>query len=248
MQDLSLSSVNQAAAGKIRPFFQDLIAKYASNIHSLYVTGTALNQDYNEKKSDINSIIVLKKMDLKFLEFLAPLGKKYKKQTVSAPLIMTPEYITTSLDVFPIEFLNFKLLHTAVYGENILENLQLTNNDLRHQCERELKVKLIWLRQGYLSSMGDRKALNEAFVSSITNYIPLFRGIIMLLGEEPPVRQADVISTLGKKTNTDTGIFERLLREKHGKASLSIEELNSMFEDYYAATERLVGIVDGINE
>jgi len=48
-------------------------------------------------------------MELGFLESLAPKGKKYRKSGVASPLVMTPDYIQNSLDVFPIEFLNIRL-------------------------------------------------------------------------------------------------------------------------------------------
>jgi hypothetical protein len=190
MTDLALERLKTAAAERIRPFLQEIIGEYSGKIHSIHVTGSGITEDFDPKVSDVNSIFVLKEMDLDFLEVIAPLGKKYGKHRVAAPLIMTPGYIHASLDVFPVEFLNFKLVHETVYGEDILEHLQINRMDLRHQCERELKVKLIWLRQGYISSSGDRKLLTQGFVSSISGYIPLFRGIIVLLGSEPPVRQA----------------------------------------------------------
>jgi hypothetical protein len=246
MPDLTLTRLNPAAAQKIRPFFEDILNRYGERIHSIHVTGTALTEDFDTKRSDVNSIFVLKEMDLKFLELIAPLGKKYGKHRVAAPLIMTPEYIKRSLDVFPVEFLNFKLIHSTVFGEDIIKDIEINRTHLRHQCERELKVKLIWLRQGYISSMGDRKILTEGFVNSITGYIPLFRGIIFLLGKEPPVKQADVITTLSEATGIKTDVFARVLREKHERAKLSIEELNTIFEDYYAATESLGRIVDEV--
>ena len=246
MSELSLDKLNPKAAEKIKPFLQEILNKYADKIHSVHITGSAITDDFDPKMSDVNSIFVLKEMDLKFLEFIAPMGKKYRKQKVAAPLIMTPDYISTSLDVFPVEFMNFKLIHETVSGDDILKKIEISMNDLRHQCERELKLKLIWLRQGYISSMGDRKILTEGFVNSITDYIPLFRGIISLLGKEPPVKQSDVISTLSEAAGLDTGIFARVLKEKHEKVKLSIEELNTIFEDYYAATEKLGRIVDEI--
>ena len=248
MSNLTLEKIKPAAAKKITPFMEEILAEYQEKIHSIHVTGTAVTDDYNEKISDVNSIFVLKKMDMKFLELIAPLGKKYGKHKVAAPLIMTPDYIKTSLDVFPIEFLNFRLIHSTVFGEDILENLEIKRMDLRHQCERELKSKLIQLRQGYISSQGDRKILTEGFVSSITDYIPLFRGILSLFGKELPERQSEVIAALSKAINADTGVFAKILEVKHGKISLSIEELNTIFEDYYTATEKIGKIIDEIKE
>jgi hypothetical protein len=248
MPELTFDELKPAAARKIQPFLEEVLAGYREKMHSIHVTGTAVTDDFNEKVSDVNSIFVLKEMDLKFLKLLAPLGKKYGKQKVAAPLIMIPGYIQSSLDVFPIEFLNFKRIHSTVYGEDILKDLTIGRMDLRLQCERELKSKLIWLRQGYLSSQGEKKLLSEGFVRSTTGFIPLFRGVILLLGKEPPVPQREVISALGEATGVNTNVFAKVLNEKHGKIKLTLEELDSIFEEYYTATEKLGAIVDEIKE
>jgi hypothetical protein len=247
MPDLVLDKLKPGASERIQPFLEEVLSKDKGKIHSIHITGSSITDDFDPKVSDVNSIFVLKDMDLKFLELLAPLGKKYGKDRVAAPLIMTPEYIRRSLDVFPIEFLNFKLIHATVLGEDILEDIEINRMDLRHQCERELKVKLIWLRQGYISSAGNRKLLTEGFVSSISGYIPLFRGIIVLLGKEPPIGQAGVIASLAEASGINTGVFSRVLREKREKIKLTLQELNTIFEEYYAVTEQLGKIVDEIN-
>lgn len=248
MPDLNLEKIKPVARERIKPFLEEILSKHTEKIHSIHVTGTAVTDNFDPKTSDVNSIFVLKKMDLKFLELIAPMGRKYGKTKVAAPLIMTPEYIKTSLDVFPIEFMNFRLIHATVVGEDILENIEISRMDLRHQCERELKSKLIWLRQGYLSSLGNSKTLTESFVTSITGYIPLFRGIIVLLGKEPPVKHGDVLSELAEASGVNTYVFAKVLKEKREKIKLSIEELNTIFEDYYAATEKLGSLVDEIKD
>jgi len=248
MPDLSLHTLQPAAAKKIKPFLDEILEKYRDRIHSIYVTGTAITDDYSEKSSDVNSIFVLKEMDIRFLKILAPLGKKYGKDRVAAPLIMTPDYINASRDVFPVEFLNFKLIHATVFGEDIFKDIEIRRKDLRHQCEREIKTKLIWLRQGYLSSLGDRKMLTEGFAKSITGYIPLFRALIVLFGKEPPIKQEDVITALSKAVDVNTDVFAKVLREKRDRTRPSVDELNTIFEDYYVATEKLGKMVDEIKE
>ncbi|MFQ5901977.1 MAG: hypothetical protein ACE5IH_10520, partial [Thermodesulfobacteriota bacterium] len=97
-------------------------------------------------------------------------------------------------------------------------------------------------------SLGNRKILTENLVSSITGYIPLFRGIIALLGKEPPVRQNEVILALSKAADINTEVFIKVLKAKHEKIKYSIEEFNTIFEDYYTATEKLGDIVDAITD
>ena len=148
----------------------------------------------------------------------------------------------------PIEFLNFKLIHAAVFGSNILKDIEIGRTNLRLQCERELKTKLILLRQGYISSLGDSKLLTENIVNSITGYIHLFRGIIMLLGKEPPVSQSGVIKALSEAAGITSDIFAKVLKEKHERIKLSIEDLDTIFEDYYTTTEQLGRMVNEIKE
>lgn len=246
MTSLRLERVSDVVAEKARPFLEEILRGYPDNIHSIHLTGSTVTDDYHEKTSDISSIVVLEKMDLRFVEFLAPLGKKYRKKGISAPLIMTPEYIRTSLDVFPIEFLDFKHIHETVFGEDILQGLTVSNRDLRQQCEREVKSRLIGLRQGYISSMGDRQELTGRLTGSISGYIPLFRGIICLLGRERPVRKHDVIAELASATGVDTAIFRKVLDMKRGRLQPSKEEIDTIFEEYYDATEKIGEIIDDL--
>jgi predicted nucleotidyltransferase len=246
MADLSLEGLSPEVSGGIRAFLEEVLAEYGANVHSIHIVGSALTDDFVPGRSDINSVFVLREMDLDFLETIAPKGKRHGRKRVAAPLIMTPEYIRSSADVFPIEFLSFKLIHKTVYGEDILKDIEIHPADLRRQCERELKAKLIWLRQGYMSSMGDRKVLTENLVNSIAGYIPLFRGIIMLFGKRPPVLQNEVLRAMTEAAGVDCGAFEKVLREKRERVKLSKEELETIFEDYYGATERLGKVVDEI--
>ena len=243
MNDLNLKKV---ISSTYKPFLDEILSGYKDNIHSIHITGSALTDDFDPKISDINSVFILQEMDLKFLELLAPMGKKYGKKKIAAPLIMTPDYIMKSLDVFPIEILNIKLLHHTVMGEDIFQDLEIKRSDLRHQCERELKVKLIGLRQGYIAYAGDRKTLTAGFVDSFSGYIPLLRAIIVLFGKEPPVNNAEVIIALEKSSSVNTHIFQTVLRLKREKTKPTIEQLNTIFEDYYEAIEKLGEIADAI--
>src|SRR5208283_5531768 len=166
MDTINLTELASSIAGKLAPIILEIIGHHEQNIHSIHIVGSAVMPDYNEKLSDINSIVVLHDMDLKFITFLAPLGKKYGGKRISAPLVMTPEYIDKSIEAFPVEFLDFKLLHKTVYGDDTLANVKIEKVPLRIQSEREIKIKLMSLRQGYLSSVGRKELLAAILVRS----------------------------------------------------------------------------------
>lgn len=241
---LPLYDVDPAVAARIAPFFEELLARYGGALHSLHITGSALTPDYQEKVSDINSLVVLKEMDFGFLRFLASIGDKYRKKNIAAPLIMTAAYIRGSLDVFPIEFSDLRLIHRTVYGEDILEGLTIDKAHLRLQCEREVKTKLIGLRQGYVATLDKKPLLVEKLSQSITGYIPLFRAIISLMGQEPPVPKHAVLDRLCETVAVETDIFKKMLLLKQRKIILSKGEIETAFEEYYKATERIGAVID----
>ena len=245
MIDLNLQA---DIAARFQPFLEYVLAHQPEKIHSIYIVGSALTVDYDPKSSDINSVIVLHQMDLKFLELLAPVGKKFGKKKVAAPLIMTPAYIEDSQDVFPIEFLNIQLLHHTVWGKDIFAALNIKKSDLRHQCERELKVKLIGLRQGYLSAAGDQKALVNGFTTSYSGYMPLFKAIMVLLDKQPPQNSREILSVLQEVSGVRMDVFQQVLGHKKQGTKPSGDKLKTVFENYYAAIEQLGEMVNALEE
>jgi hypothetical protein len=246
MSCLKTENLSPSLQAKISPFFHEILPDSAPQIHSIYLVGGALTEDYREGVSKIDSVIVLQKMDLAFLDILAPLGNKYGKQGFSAPLIMDPVYICNSVDVFPLEFLNFKLVHHAIYGDDLLAGLEIDQKELRLQCERELKGKLIWLHRIYVSSMGDKKVLARDIVSHFGGYLPIFRGILHLLGQVPPLGLRKVLDLLFTLTGTETRVFEEIYDLKNHLSKPSEEETSRLFAEFYRGTEKLAEVVDGI--
>jgi hypothetical protein len=241
-----LTGLPPIVADKIAPMIDDLLGHQAAGIHSIHITGSAVISDYDEKKSDINSVVVLHRMDLAFIEFLAPLGRKFGKKKIAAPLVMTPDYIADSLDAFPVEFLDLKLIHKTIYGPDLFTGLQIIPSNLRLQCEREIKTKQIHLRQGYLSSLGKKELLSALLVRSFTGSMALFRAVISLLGKEPPIPRQQVIRLFQETTGVDTAVFEKILALKAGNSSLSEQDLRSLFERYYNSLEAVGKIIDAL--
>jgi len=247
MDTINVTGLASSIANKIAPMIREIIVQHELNIHSMHIVGSAIMPDYNEKLSDINSLVVLHDMDLKFITLLAPLGKKYGKKRIAAPLVMTPEYIYKSLDAFPIEFLDFKLIHKTIYGEDPLANIKIEKAPLRFQSEREIKIKLMGLRQGYLSSVGRKETLAAILVRSITGSIALFRAIIYLLGKEPLILRGDVVKMFTDVTGIETDIFQKLLMLKVRAIKPSEQELKDLFNQYYRALESIEKTIDDLH-
>ena len=241
---LRLERIAPGVRAKAAPFLEELAKTAGPGLHSLHLVGSAVTPDWSEGRSDINTLLVLREMDLAVLESIAPLGQRFKKSGIAPPLVMDLGYVNSSLDVFPMEFLEMRLIHETVLGEDILAALKVDRGDLRHQCEREIKSRLLGLRQGYLRALGEPKALTEALARFLSGYQPLARGILVLLGKQPPLRRAEAFAALEAAVGPEAGVFVELIAVKEGRAKPDAQGVRELFERCHGATERLGRIID----
>lgn len=243
---LRLDRLSPAVRAKAAPFLEDLARVAGGDLHSLHVVGSAVTPDWVEGRSDVNTLLVLREMDLAVLEAIGPLGKRHRRTGIAPPLVMDTASIAGSLDVFPMEFLELRLIHETVAGEDLLAGLEIHRADLRHQCEREVRSRLVGLRQAYLRSLGEPKALAEALAGFLAGYQPLARGILLLLGREVPVRRAEAFAALAGVAGPDAGVFAEVLAVKEGRTQPDADGVRALFERCHRATEQLGRIVDAL--
>lgn len=241
---LRLDRLSPAVRAKAAPFLEELAKIVGPSLHSLHLVGSAVTPDWNAGRSDINTLLVLREMDLAVLESIAPLGQRFKGSGIAPPLVMDLGYVNSSRDVFPMEFLEMRLIHETVFGEDILASFAIDRGDLRQQCEREIKSRLVGLRQGYLRALGEPKALTEALVRFLAGYQPLARGILVLLGKEPPLRRAEAFAALASAVGPEAGVFVEMLAVKDGRTKPDAAGARDLFERCHEATERLGRIID----
>ena len=222
----------------------DYKAVFGDDFISLMLYGSATGKDYRPGKSDINFMIVLSEDGIEHLDKAFEIVKKWRKKNVAIPLFLTEKYIETSTDVFPIEYLNFKNDYVLVYGKDILKDLSFKPEFIRLQCEREIKGKLLLLREVYLETSGKGRALKEVTSQSIRAFVAIFKALLYVKGLEPPVEKIKVIQATAQEFDLNSNVFEKLLDVKAEKVKLSDEDMRRLFQAYLAEVRKLSKLVD----
>ena len=158
-------------------FTDDCKALFGEDLISIILYGSATGKNYRPGKSDINFMIVLSEEGIDRLDSAFKHVEKWRKRKVAVPLFLTETYIRTSTDVFPIEYLNFQGNHVLVYGKDLLEELSFDHNWVRLQCEREIKGKLLLLREAYLETSGKARGLKGLIGQSIQAFAAVFEAL-----------------------------------------------------------------------
>jgi hypothetical protein len=226
------------------PLTQDYRKVFGNDLVSLILYGSAAGGSYIRGKSDINLLVVLTEAGMDKLADVLDTVKTWKKRRVAVPLVMTRDFIESSLDSYPIEFLNMKNSHILIYGENVLEPLIFKPEDLRLQIERELRGKLVLLRQGYLEAQGKARQLKKLIGNSFTAFISIFKALLYLKHEKAPHGRRETIKEIGNIFAVDAEVFILCADIKEGADHLSGAEVVDVFKKYLQEVNNICNIVD----
>ena len=228
------------------PLTQDYIKAFGNNLISLIIYGSAAGGYYVKGKSDINLLVVLTPEVVNRLDDFMNVVKTWRTRRVATPWVMTKEFIKNSLDCYPIEFLNLQTNHILIHGEDVLIPLQFKPEDLRLQIEKELKGKLILLRQGYLETEGSERHIRQLINRSLMAFVSIFNALIYLKQVEVPHKRRDTIKELAKLIKFDPGVFLTCVDIKEGVDKLSGKEIAGVFQKYLHEAENICNIVDAL--
>lgn len=242
-----LDKLPPEAVKVLEPYAGKLLEADRANIISLAVYGSATGSNFVPGKSNVNLAVVVGTLMLEQLKIYQELAPKRKKQVV-VPLFLTREHVESSLDVFPIELLEIKDNHITIYGKEIFDELEVESSHLRLQCEREIKSRLIRLRQAYPEVGSKAKGLAALLIESFNSILPIMRTLMYLGDREhtPEVAHDQILSQLSAKFEIEDKVFRRVLELKTMKKPPPLPELESIFDQYLQQLQRLAQLVDQI--
>ncbi|HUV41781.1 MAG TPA: hypothetical protein VMW23_08345 [Sedimentisphaerales bacterium] len=228
----------------LKDFAEKLMSQLGDKLESITVVGSSLTDDFDPGRSDINTVLVVKRLSLDCLKPLGGMIKSISKRRLAAPLLMTGSYIQRSRDVFGIEFLDFQLLHETILGDDPFEKLNFGKSDVRLQCERELKAALIRLRQGYIASAGNRRLVRDVLVSTAKGLVPLLRAILWLKDIDRPETARQVFEKAAGQFEINADCLITAQSWRHTKTRVHEDQIAMVFESVYNTIETMAGIVD----
>ncbi len=215
---------------------------YGNKLVSVVLYGSVVAGDYAEKYSDVNLLVVLRELGFAELKALTPHTAKWCKKGNPPPLLFTCEQLEQSADVFPIELLDMKQSHRVLFGEEVLDDIEVSDVNLRLQIEHELRSKLLTLREQYLLTQGRPKLLKNLMIQSLSSFLVLFRAALRLFDQEVPAHKLEAVKQLAKRLDFDTKAFELIHSLKQGQSCS--ESLESLFERYLQTITEVIEAVD----
>lgn len=223
---------------------EDYRGIFGDALLSIILYGSGASGHYVAGKSDLNFLVVLTDKGVEGLEKAMDTVARWRKSRVAVPLFMTKDYICSSLDAYPIEFLDMKLNHVLVYGEDVFAGLEVDPCHLRLQVERELKGKLLHLRTRFLETEGKEKKVRELIRVSLTAFLSAFKALLHIMGIAVPRERREIIAAAVRAVGVDGAVFMKCMDIREGADKLSRAELMDIYKDYVKEIDQLCRRVD----
>lgn len=236
MASATLSPARRAA---LQALASDLHRVFGNRLYSVCAYGPVADED-----SETRSIALVDRLSFEDLAACVPLAREWDRQGLAVPLILERDEFSRTLDVFPLEYGEIIANHVHILGDDPFEGLSVADADLRRGCELQAKGHLIHLREGFLESGGDPRAVSRLIGASAAAFSRLLTNLVALVA--PGGSGAHDID-IADAAERHLGVPANLTREvlaTDGAAQSTIADPTALLARYIAAVERLWELVD----
>src|SRR5689334_15045081 len=205
-------------------FIDDLRSTHGKNLSSVILYGSAAAGDFVPKQSDYNILVALHKIGPIDLRNAQACVREWARLGNPVPVYFTVSELQNAADVFPIEFHQMQIARKVLYGKDVLADLQITYEFLRHQAEYELRSKLILLRQQYIPASASVEGLKRLMSDSISSFAALFRAVLQISGIEAPPTKREVVAMTAQNLKIDGAPFEKIFNIRENNFDQTLDE------------------------
>lgn len=122
-----------------------------------------------------------------------------------APRLFTRAGLIGTADAYTVEFVEIRLNHVMLYGEDPLEPIEFSETRFLFELEHELQRLRLLLRQAALLHGGRDRLLMADLLRLTPAALALFRGALRFVGETPAAEPADLLVQLSRRVALHAG-------------------------------------------
>ena len=228
----------------VNEFVERILTAAGSNLTSVILYGSAAEGEFHPEYSDLNLLCLVLDASFASLAKIADVVEWWRGKKHHPPLVLTPDELKTTADVFSIEFVDMKQRYRLLWGDDVLKSLDIPMHLHRSQLEYELREKLFLLRQHLMLAGSNEKQLWEVMLQSLTSFTTLFRHVLIEFDKAGRQHSLDAVKELGSKLNFDSSAFVQLIEVRARKIDRKQLRPADVAERYLDGIEKVAAAVD----
>jgi len=230
-------------AGLLEEFRTEVEKIFGEELVSLTVYGSHAADDPESRVGEVSVLIVVRALRKEALFAYRNIAHRYGRRGIPAPPIFTEAFLRESSDVFPLEFLGMAERRRVISGKDVVPELEITQENLQHQVEFELKGKLLALRRMYMGTFGNKELLG-LLRDTVGPIVSVARGLLLLSDRDAPHKKAEILDAIEKHFGLALPSIREALAARHGE-KIPLTRVEELFFAYQDEVERLCSLADG---
>lgn len=218
---------------------------FSNRLLSVFVFGSKANASDESLNSNVDLFIIVDNVRGEDMTKLYPSVQRWVAKGNPAPLIMGKDEFYAMTDIYAIEYSDIKWNNQLIYGDDLVQHLNINYFDLRLQCERELKNLILKMRGFYLEHGRAKSAILPAVDTIAKTVAVLFRALLRLKNLTPSVYKQDLVEQLGSVIRFDKLFFKKLIGQKERSYTFNSSEIYE-FNEYLI--NQLTNILKQVSE
>jgi hypothetical protein len=193
-----------------------------------------------------DTLLICDAADEALLAALEPAVRRWVAQGDPPPLVFTAREWRESADTFAVEYADIRAAHRVLAGTDPWAGIVVDRTHVRHQLERELRGKVLRLRQRLLASRGDARALDAMVRDTAGGWLTMLRTLLRLAGRPVPNAAVDVVRAGAELAGFPPDPIATLVASARGADGPRLAPRDPRVTAYLGAVARTAEYVDSL--
>lgn len=175
----------------------------ADTPYTAVLYGSLARGEFVPGRSDINLLVVFPEVWPRLLDGLRPALRTWHGHGFPPPLLFTAEEWARAHDVYQLELADILASYRVLRGQDPVASTRLQPSLLRRALERELRGKVLRLRQAYGTAGDEPETLGSIATASAGTMLVMLRGVLAMHGVPVPPKTVDLLEAVGRRLGLD---------------------------------------------
>lgn len=189
------------------------------------------------------SLALVRSISADDLDQCAARATAWRRGDCATPLLLTPQEFAGSLDAFPIEYGEILDTHRVLFGLDPFAGMTIRTEDLRRECETQVKSHLLHLRENYIECRGRQSEVGALVAEAAPAFAVILRRLARLDGF-PATTHAELGAYAAGRPGLDARTVGAILSLSGNHQATGVDAIR-IYPAYLTAVEQLWHFIDG---
>lgn len=229
-------------------YVKEITSIFGPGLQSVVLYGSAARGEYQAERSNLNLMLILEPLELSTLRQYAGTHRRWAKEGIVVPLLLTPDDLRRAVQIFPLESVEIQEPHIVLAGKEPFHDLSIDRARLLMQCKQEIHGNLIRLRQRLIEGGGSPEAMAILLPLSLTALLPCLRGVLRVRRRTPPMETDSLLQEIEVNFAMDLIGCKEAWQLKRAVITVGPAEMPRLCERYLASLTTLLDKVTSLKE